>query len=120
MVEAYYEFNWSKLNNHGIREANGDVFVFLNNDVKVIEPSWLDRLVEQAVQPNAGVVGGQLLYEDGTIQHAGVVIGMGGWADHVFKGMQPIHQGTPFVSPMVTRNVTACTVSYTHLTLPTT
>lgn len=109
VVEAYYEFNWSKLNNHGMREANGDVFVFLNNDVKVIEPSWLDRLVEQAVQPNAGVVGGQLLYEDGTIQHAGVVIGMGGWADHVFKGMQPIHQGTPFVSPMVTRNVTACT-----------
>ena len=88
--------------------------------MKVIEPSWLDRLVEQAVQPDAGVVGGQLLYEDGTIQHAGVVIGMGGWADHVFKGMQPIHQGTPFISPMVTRNVTACTgacmaVSYTHL-----
>ena len=86
VVEAYYEFNWSKLNNHGMREANGDVFVFLNNDVKVIEPSWLDRLVEQAMQPNAGVVGGQLLYEDGTIQHAGVIVGLGGIAGHAFCG----------------------------------
>lgn len=109
VVDAKYEFNWSKLNNHGIRIAKGDVFVFLNNDVKVVEPTWLQRLVEHAVQPDAGVVGGLLLYEDGTIQHAGVVIGMGGWADHVYKGMQPVHVETPFISPMITRNVTACT-----------
>ena len=50
-----------------------------------------------------------LLYEDNTIQHARVVIGMGGWADHVFKGMKPQHYGSPFVSPMVTRNVSAVT-----------
>ena len=109
VVEASYEFNWSKLNNHGIRLAKGDVFVFLNNDVKVIEPTWLGRLVEHALQPNTGVVGGLLLYEDNSIQHAGVVIGMGGWADHVYKGMIPSHVETPFISPMITRNVTACT-----------
>lgn len=109
IVEASYKFNWSKLNNHGIREAKGDVFVFLNNDVKIIEPSWLERLAEQAVQPKTGAVGGLLLFEDGTIQHAGVVVGMGGWADHVYRGMQPVHQGTPFISPMVRRNVTAVT-----------
>ena len=109
VIGAHYEFNWSKLNNHGIREARGEVFLFLNNDIKVIEPTWLERLVEQAVQQKIGVVGGQLLYEDGTIQHAGVVVGMGGWADHAFKGMEPVHQGTPFVSPEVVRNVTACT-----------
>ena len=85
------------------------MFVLLNNDTKIIEPQWLQRLAERAVQPETGVVGGLLLYEDNTIQHAGVVAGMGGWADHVFKGMQPVHQGTPFVSPMVARNVTACT-----------
>ena len=109
VIEANYEFNWSKLNNQGIEHAKGDVFVFLNNDIKVLEPTWLRRLVEYAVQPQIGIVGGLLLYEDGTIQHAGVVIGMGGWADHVFKGMKPVHCGTPFISPMVTRNVSACT-----------
>lgn len=109
IVDAKYGFNWSTLNNHGIREAKGDVFVFLNNDVKIIEPAWLQRLAEYIVQPGIGVVGGLLLYEDGSIQHAGVVAGMGGWADHVYKGAQPIHRGTPFISPMVTRNVTACT-----------
>lgn len=107
--EAKYEFNWSKLNNQGIQMAKGDVFVFLNNDIEILEPSWLQRLVEHAVQPNTGVVGGLLLYEDGTIQHAGVVIGIGGWADHVYKGMMPIHHGSPYISPMVARNVTACT-----------
>lgn len=109
ILDAKYEFNWSKLNNQAICEAKGDVFVFLNNDVKILEPTWLQRLVEYAIQPDIGVVGGLLLYEDGSIQHAGVVAGMGGWADHVYKGARPIHQGTPFISPMVTRNVTACT-----------
>ena len=109
VVEANYGFNWSKLNNHGMREARGDVFLFLNNDVKVIEPTWLTRMVEQTIQPGIAIVGGQLLYEDGTIQHAGVVAGMGGWADHVYKGMRPVHLGTPYVSPEVVRNVTACT-----------
>lgn len=109
IIEAGYPFNWSKLNNHGIRVAKGEVFIFMNNDMKVLEPEWMQRLTERAVQPDTGVAGGLLVYEDGTIQHAGVVVGMGGWADHVFKGMQPVHQGTPFISPMVARNVTACT-----------
>ena len=106
---AFYEFNWSKLNNHGISLASGDVFVCLNNDVVVLEGDWLTRLVENAMRNGVGVVGGLLLYPDQTIQHAGVVVGMSGWADHVFKGMEPRHCGTPFVSPLVTRNVSAVT-----------
>lgn len=109
IIEANYEFNWSKLNNHGIREASGEVFVFLNNDTLVISEDWLQRLVEKAQRDDVGTVGGLLLYEDNTIQHAGVVIGLGGWADHIFKGMKPNHFGSPYVSPMVTRNVTAST-----------
>ena len=107
--DAAFEFNWSRLNNYGMKFATGDVYVCLNNDVEVIEPEWLTRLVEKAIRKDVGVVGGLLLYEDNTIQHAGVVIGMGGWADHVFKGMKPQHYGSPFVSPMVTRNVSAVT-----------
>lgn len=107
--KAEFEFNWSKLNNYGMTLAKGDVYVFMNNDMKLISPDWLERLTEKAVRPDTGIVGGLLLYEDGTIQHAGVVVGIQSWADHIYKGMQPVHYGSPFVSPMVTRNVTAVT-----------
>lgn len=109
VVKAELPFNWSLLNNFGMKQAKGDVFIFMNNDMKVISPQWMTRLTEKALRPDCGVVGGLLLYEDGTIQHAGVVCGIGGWADHVFKGMKPVHYGSPFLSPMVTRNVTAVT-----------
>ena len=109
VIPAYYPFNWSKLNNHGIREAKGNFLVFLNNDTKVIAPDWLDRIVEHLVQEHIGVVGAQLCYEDGTIQHAGVVVGIGGYADHIYRGKLAIHQSTPFVSPLVKRNVLAVT-----------
>ncbi len=107
--DALFEFNWSKLNNYGVSKIDADIYVFLNNDVKILEPEWLRRLAEKATRKEVGVVGGLLLYEDDTIQHAGVVVGMGGWAEHVYKAMKPIHCGTPYISPMVTRNVTAVT-----------
>lgn len=106
---ANYPFNWSKVNNQGISVSNGEVIVCLNNDMTVLSVDWLDRLVENSLRKDIGVVGGLLLYPDGTIQHAGVVVGLGGWADHVYKGAKPIHSGNPFVSPMVARNVTAVT-----------
>lgn len=109
VVLADMEFNWSKLNNFGISQSKGEVYVFLNNDTLVITPDWLERLSENALRKDIGAVGALLLYEDNTIQHAGVVVGFGGWADHVFKGMSPIHYGAPFVSPMVSRNVLAVT-----------
>ncbi|MGI6096125.1 MAG: glycosyltransferase [Lachnospiraceae bacterium] len=107
--EAAFPFNWSRLNNVGIEKARGDVFIFLNNDVEIISRDWMRRLVEISTQPGVGVAGGLLLFEDNTIQHAGVVVGMGGWAEHVFRGMEPVHYGSPYVSPMVTRNVMAVT-----------
>lgn len=107
--KAAFEFNWSKLNNYGMTLAKGDVYVFMNNDMKLITPDWLERLAEKAMRDDVGIVGGLLSYEDDTIQHAGVVVGIQGWADHIYKGMKPVHYGSPYVSPMVTRNVTACT-----------
>lgn len=109
VLKADMEFNWSKLNNFGIEHAKGDVFIFMNNDMKVISPDWIERLCENALRDEIGVVGPMLLFEDNTIQHAGIVVGFGGWADHVFRGMKPVHCGSPFVSPMVSRNVTAVT-----------
>ena len=106
---AAYEFNWSKLNNQGMTRASGEVYIFLNNDVKIISNDWIERLASNALREDVGVVGGLLLFPDNTIQHAGVVIGIGGYADHIYKGMEPIHRGSPFISPMVTRDVTAVT-----------
>lgn len=109
ILDADFAFNWSKLNNFGIQHATGEVYIFLNNDTVVISHDWIERLAEQAIREDIGVVGPLLLYKDDTIQHAGVVVGMGGWADHVFKGMGCVHYGTPFASSMVSRNVLAVT-----------
>lgn len=109
IIKADFEFNWSKLNNFGIQHSSGSVYIFLNNDMKVISNDWIERLAENALRDDVGVVGALLSYEDDTIQHAGVVIGYNGYADHVFKGMNKVHFGSPFVSPMVSRNVSAVT-----------
>ncbi len=109
VLPADVPFNWSALNNLAAREARGEVLVFLNNDTEIIEGDWLQRLAENALRPDIGVCGPLLLYGDRTIQHAGVVVGMGGWADHVFKGLNPVHCQNLFVSPVMRRNVLAVT-----------
>ena len=78
-------FNFAAINNYAARQANGTYLLFLNNDTQVVTPDWLEGLVEQAQRPSIGAAGPKLLYPDGTIQHAGVVIGIGGVAGHVTK-----------------------------------
>jgi len=109
IVEAKYPFNWSKLNNHGIAESNGNFFVFLNNDTRVISKTWLRQLAGQAARDDVGTVGPLLLYADGTVQHAGVVVGYGGQADHVYSGFPPDVEGSVYTSPLLQRNVLANT-----------
>jgi GT2 family glycosyltransferase len=81
-----HPFNYSAINNAAAAEARGDYLVLLNNDTAIISPSWLDELLNHALRPEVGVVGAKLLYPDGTIQHAGVVLGLRGPADHPFIG----------------------------------
>ncbi|WP_166224543.1 glycosyltransferase [Pseudomonas atagonensis] len=110
VVPAAFEFNWSRLNNLGASKSSGDVLVFLNNDTSVISPDWLEKLGGYSSLDDVGVVGALLLFADGTIQHSGVVVGMGGWADHVYHAQPATHTGAgPFVSPVLTRNVLAVT-----------
>ena len=109
IIPADMDFNWSAINNYGVDQSDGDVLIFLNNDTLVISEDWIDRIVENTTRKGVGLVGGLLFYPDGTIQHAGVVVGIGGWADHMFKGMQPVHNISPFVSPVLTRNTLAVT-----------
>lgn len=75
-------FNYPKINNFGVSQAEGDYLLFLNNDTKILVPDWLEAMVEQAQRPTIGAVGGLLLYEDDTIQHAGIMLGIGGIAGH--------------------------------------
>lgn len=86
-------FCYSAINNLGAREARGEVLVFLNNDIEVITHEWLDELVSQACRPGIGAVGALLLFPNGTLQHAGIVLGIGGWAGHSHKGFSSLAHG---------------------------
>ncbi|MFM7365155.1 MAG: glycosyltransferase [Cuspidothrix sp.] len=78
-------FNFSKINNYAVKQTKGKYLLFLNNDTEVINNDWLDGMVEQAQRNSIGAVGALLLYPDNTIQHAGVVRGIGGVAGHSHK-----------------------------------
>lgn len=79
-------FNYSALNNGAVAVADGDVVCLMNDDVEVIEAGWLAEMVSHAVRPEVGAVGAKLLYPDGRIQHAGIVVGMKRSAAHGHKG----------------------------------
>ena len=82
VVRAPGDFNFSSINNVGADHARGELVLLLNNDTEVIEPDWLSTMVRWIQQPNIGAVGAKLLYPNDTIQHAGVVLGLGGLAGH--------------------------------------
>ena len=101
-------FNYSRACNLGAAEAQGELLLFLNNDIEIQCAGWLDELVRRALRPGVGVVGAKLLYPDGAIQHAGVAIGLMGLAAHVFH-RGPQHRHGVFGSPDVLRNWSAVT-----------
>lgn len=78
-------FNYSAINNDAVAKANGEVIALVNNDIEVIDGSWLTEMVSLALQPGVGAVGAKLLYPNDTLQHAGVVLGIGGVAGHSHK-----------------------------------
>ena len=86
-------FNFSALNNAAVRHARGELLCFLNNDIEMVDRDWLSLLVRQAMRPELGAVGGRLLYPDGTIQHAGVVTGIGGGAAHAHRMLRADEPG---------------------------
>jgi len=104
-------FNYSRLNNQAALEASGEIILLLNNEVDVIGPEWLSEMVSHAIRPEVGAVGAKLFYKNNTIQHAGVVLGMGwpgGVADHFGMGA-PRDEPGPHGSLALLRSVSAVT-----------
>lgn len=76
-------FNYSAINNFAVERASGEVLVFLNNDIEAMDRMWLGELVGHVVRPEVGAVGAALYYSDDTLQHGGVLLGLGGIAGHL-------------------------------------
>jgi GT2 family glycosyltransferase len=87
-------FNFARLNNLASRVHPADFYLFLNNDVIIAQPDWLRVMIDEALaDPAVAIVGAKLVYPNGTVQHGGVVLGMGGIADHAFKGIPADNPG---------------------------
>lgn len=87
------DFNYSAINNFGVTYAKGEYFLFLNNDMEIISSDWIEELLGHCLRPDTGIVGARLYYPDDTIQHAGIVVGLGGVAGSLFTGLKRFHSG---------------------------
>ncbi len=109
VVQIKEKFNWSRFNNKGVARAHGEFLLFLNDDIEVLDSSadWLECMLEHAQRPEVGVVGPQLLYPDGKVQHAGMFLA-DGVARHAFR-FSPSDEPGPFGLALTQRNVMAVT-----------
>ncbi len=88
IVTWNYGFNYAAINNFGAKAAKGDYLLLLNNDTEVITPDWLQEMLMFAQREDVGVVGSMMYFGDDTIQHAGIIMGIGGTAGHSHKGLK--------------------------------
>ena len=110
VVELDQPFNFSRLVNAGVRSCDGPYLLLLNNDTEVITDDWIEAMLEQAQRPAIGAVGARLLYDDGALQHAGVVIGLGELAGHIYRGAPRDDHG-PAGEILSIRNYSAVTAA---------
>ncbi len=111
VIRTEEDFNFAKLNNEAAKHARGSLLLFLNNDIIVSEPNWLTEMVSIASnRADVGVVGAKLLHPDGRIQHAGVILGVGGSAGHAFRNILNNEPGY-FGFPHLIRNCSAVTAA---------
>src|SRR5206468_8199241 len=82
-------FNFQGLNNRAVARAEGDLVLFLNNDTELLHHGWAEAMAEHAARPEVGAVGARLFYPNGLVQHAGVAVGIGGFAEHPWARLHP-------------------------------
>lgn len=105
---SHKPFNYSAINNYAVQQTDASYLLLLNDDTTVVEKGWLEALLEHAQRPEVGAVGAKLLYPDGSIQHAGVILGPGGVAGHAFRRTPPGDAGL-FNMVETVRNYSAVT-----------
>ena len=110
VVRDERSFNYSALNNSAVKLAKGEVVGLINNDLEVITPEWLSEMVSIALQPKVGAVGARLWYPDETLQHGGVILGIGGVAGHSHKNLPRNHYGY-FSRATVSQSLSAVTAA---------
>jgi len=110
VIDYPHPYNFSAINNFAVGHAKGPYLCLLNNDTEVIEPSWLTELMRYAVRPDVGAAGAKLIYKDGTLQHAGVVIGIGEAAGHAHR-LLPADDAGYFLQPHIAQFVSAVTAA---------
>lgn len=108
VVRHPHPFNYSAINNEAVRHARGEIIGLVNNDVEVINPDWLEEMVSWAQLDRVGCVGAKLYYPDDTIQHAGVILGLGGVAGHSHRHL-PRGENGYFARARVLQNLSAVT-----------
>lgn len=110
LLDCPYPFNYSKLMNDGVAHASGDFILLLNNDTEVIQNDWIEQMIHHAQRKSIGAVGVKLLYPNDTVQHGGVVLGIGGVAGHTFIGAKKDDPGYFYYLTSVT-NYSAVTAA---------
>ncbi|MEW8379832.1 MAG: glycosyltransferase family 2 protein, partial [Candidatus Thiodiazotropha taylori] len=110
VIRYDHPFNFSAINNFAVKQTSGELLCFMNDDIEVISPGWLDEMVSQGVRPEIGAVGARLWYPDGRLQHGGVVLGLGGVAGHAMKYTYEENRGYMGRSVLV-QNYTAVTAA---------
>jgi GT2 family glycosyltransferase len=110
VIPYQFPFNYSAINNFAVGHAKGEVVGLINNDIEVISPDWLTEMVSLVMRPGTGCIGAKLYYPNNTIQHAGVIVGLGGVAGHSHKMHERKARGY-FGRLMVAQNVTAVTAA---------
>src|ERR1700680_2373533 len=105
-----HPFNFSRLVNVASRSCDGPYLLFLNNDTEVITDDWIEAMLEKAQRTPLGAVGARLLYEDGAVQHAGVVVGSAGLVGHIYRRAAPGDPG-PGDAIVTVRNYSAVTAA---------
>ena len=108
VIQAAEPFNWSRYNNRAAARATGKYLLFLNDDIEIIDPDWLEALLEQGQRPEVGAVGALLLYPDRSIQHAGVMLDRAGRGRHAFRHLPESDPGY-FGLALTQRNVISVT-----------
>ncbi len=103
-------FNFSAINNFAVEHAHGSVITMMNNDIEVISEDWLSEMVGHVLRPSVGCVGAKLLYKNNMVQHAGVILGIGGVAGHAHKYFDSESAGY-FSRLHLTQNMSAVTAA---------